>query len=121
MEWSAVRERVTAGEFEAALFVANASLDSPIGAFPFFGESSFIGYANPEVVKLLRELSTTISPNEIDRIHRSLQSIFEADLPILYLYPNVESSIAAARVRGLGTPFRADLLRYADELSIDAR
>lgn len=118
MEWSPVRERVTAGDFETALFVANASLDSPIGVLPFFGRESFIGYTNSTVAALLDELLNTIAPGEIDRIHRQLANIFQADLPVTYLYPNVESSVASERIRGLSTPFRADLLRYADELWI---
>lgn len=121
MEWSPVRERVTAGDFEAALFVANASLDSPIGVLPFFGEESFIGYDNREVAGLLDELLNTIAPAEIDRIHRQLERIFEAELPVTYLYPNVESSVASERIQGLSTPFRADLLRYADELWVADR
>jgi peptide/nickel transport system substrate-binding protein len=119
MDWSLVLERVTGSQFEAALFVANASLDSPMGVLPFFGEESFIGYANRDVIALLSELTRTIAPDEIDRIHRELAPIFEADLPVTYLYPNVETSVASRRVRGLSTPFRADPLRYMDELWIE--
>lgn len=119
MEWLAVRERVWAGNFDAALIVANARLDSRIGMLPFFGEESIIGYANPEVQVLLRKLAGTIDPDEVDQIYRQLALHLTTDLPVTYLYPNVETSVASRRVRGLSTPFRADLLRYTDELWLE--
>ncbi len=119
MGWSVVHDRLTTSEFEAALFYANASLDSPMGILPYFGEESFIGYANPDVIAPLNELLSTIDPDEIDRIYRQLAPNFEADLPITILYPGVQSSVAARRVRGLSTPFRASPLRYIDELWIE--
>jgi ABC-type transport system substrate-binding protein len=121
MDWLVVRQRVTASQFEAALFVANSSLDSPMGVLPFFGEESFIGYTNRDVIVLLNELQSTIDPNEIDRIHRQLAPIFEADLPVTFLYPNIGTSVASRRVQGLSTPFRADPVRYMDELWIEEK
>ncbi len=119
MEWPVVLERVTASEFEAALFGQSASFDSPLGIQRYFGEDSFIGYANRDVVALLNELLRTIDPGEIDRIHSQLAPSFAADLPITILYPGVYTAVAARRVRGLSTPFRADPLRYAEELWLE--
>jgi peptide/nickel transport system substrate-binding protein len=118
-EWPVVVERVTASEFEAALFGQTASFDSPLGILRYFGEDSFIGYSNSDVVALLNELLSTIDPDEIDRIHRQLAPIFAADLPITILYPGVYTAVAARSVRGLSTPFRADPLRYAEELWLE--
>jgi peptide/nickel transport system substrate-binding protein len=119
MDFFLVLERVTGSQFEAALFIANASLDSPMGVLPFFGEESFIGYANRDVISLLNELQSAVGPDEIDRIHRQLAPIFEADLPATFLYPAIDTSVASRRVRGLSTPFRADPLRYIDELWLE--
>jgi peptide/nickel transport system substrate-binding protein len=119
MDWLIVRERVEASQFEAGLFIASASLDSGMGVLRFFGEESFIGYANRDVIVLLNELTSTIDPNEIDRIHRRLAPFFEADLPVTYLYPQVRASMASRRVRGLSTPYRADPMRYIDELWLE--
>jgi ABC-type transport system substrate-binding protein len=110
---------VTTSEFEAALTTQNASLDSPVGILPFFGEASFIGYTNRDVFALLNELQSTINPDEIDRIHRQLAPIFEADLPVTFLYPGVETSVATLRVRGLSSPYRTDAFRYMDELWLE--
>jgi peptide/nickel transport system substrate-binding protein len=119
MDFAIVLQRVPASQFEAAFFVANASLDSPMGVLPFFGEESFIGYRNRDVIALLNKLQSTMDPKEIDRIHRQLAPIFEADLPVTYLYPYIGTSVASQRVRGLSTPFRADPVRYMDELWIE--
>ena len=119
MEWRPVLERMTTGQFEAALFGQGASLDSPMGILPFFGEESFIGYSNRDVIALLNELTSTIDPDEIDRIHRQLIPFFEADLPVTYLYPNVVTSMATQRVGGLSSPYRIDPVRYMDELWLE--
>ena len=119
MEWPEVVERVTSSEFEAALFGQSASFDSSLGIQSYFGEDSFIGYTNPDVVALLNELLNTIDPVEIDRIHGQLAPIFAADLPITILYPGVYTAVAARSVRGLSTPFRANPLRYAEELWLE--
>lgn len=119
MEFSLVRSRMKVSEFDAALTIQNASLDSPSGILSTFGEESIIGYANPDVIALLNELKITIDPDEIDRIHRQLAPFFEADLPVTYLYPGVETSVATRRVRGLSSPYRTDPLRYMDELFLE--
>ena len=119
LEWSLVFKRFTTGQFEAALNNVNALFYSPRGVVQAFGEESFIGYANPEVSALVNELSSTIDPDEIDRIHRELAPFFEADLPVTYLYPSVSTSVAARRVRGLSSPYRVDPLQYVDELWLE--
>jgi len=119
MQWALVRDRMKTSEFEAALTLQNASLDSPKGIRVFFGEESIIGYANRDVVALLNQLPSTIDPDEIDRIYRQVAPFFEADLPVTYLYPDVQSSLATRRVRGLSAPFRVDPVQYMDELWLE--
>jgi peptide/nickel transport system substrate-binding protein len=121
IQFSLVRQRMKASEFEAALNFQNASLDSPSGILAFFGEESIIGYANPDVIALLQELQRAIDPDEIDRIHAQLAPFFEADLPVTYLYPGFQTSVATRRVRGLSSPFRTDPVRYMDELWLDGQ
>ncbi len=121
MVLAAVRERMRASKFDAALTIQNASLDSDSGILATFGEESMIGYANPDVIALLNEMTKTIDPDEIDRIHQRLAPFFEADLPVAYLYPGVETSVATLRVRGLSSPYRADPLRYMDELWLEGQ
>ena len=119
IQFSLVRERMKASEFEAGLNFQNTSLDSPSGILAFFGEESLIGYANRDVISLLNELQSTIDPDEIDRIHRELGPFFEADVPVTYLYPDVQTSVATRRVRGLSSPFRTDPVRYMGELWLE--
>ncbi len=119
MQWALVLDRMKASKFEAALTLQNASLDSPKGVRVFFGEESIIGYANRDAIALLNELPSAIVPDEIDRIYRQLAPLFEADLPVTYLYPDVQTSVATQRVRGLSSPFRTDPVRYMDELWLE--
>jgi peptide/nickel transport system substrate-binding protein len=119
MDWAVVTRRVTENQFDAALSIANASLDSPRGVLSFFGEESVIGYANRDVIALLEELKGTIHPDEVDRIYRQLARFVGADLPVTYLYPDTRSSVATQRVRGLSAPYRIDALMYMDELWLE--
>ena len=119
MQWALVLDRMKASQFEAALTIQNASLDSPKGIRVFFGEASVVGYANRDVIALLNELTSTIDIVEIDRIHRELVPFFEAELPVTYLYPRVRTSVGTRRVRGLSSPYRADPVRYMDELWLE--
>ncbi len=112
-------QRFTTSQFEAVLNVANASFYSPRGLPEVFGERSLIGYANREVAALLTEMESTIDPDEIDRIHRELAPLFEADIPVTYLYPDVHTSVASRRVRGLSSPYRIDALIHMDELWLE--
>jgi peptide/nickel transport system substrate-binding protein len=119
MDWLLVRQRVQGSQFEAGLFIVTASLDSGMGIRRGFGEESFTGYANRDVIALLDELESTLDPNQVDRIYRQLAPYFEADLPVTFLYPNMWTSVAARRVRGLSSPYRADPLQYMDELWLE--
>ena len=105
MDEQAQRQRVRAGDFDAAIVIMPG--DGPFGPLAFFGEKSLIGYTNPNVIALLNRAQATVSSDEIDRIHRELAPIFQADLPATFLYPAVYATVAHRRVRGLSSPHRA--------------
>ena len=128
LEWQALARRVYAGEFEAAIF------DWPLGQSEvFFGESEIsdasevgmrvqgspIGYANPKVIALLKQLRVAFNPDEEDRIYRELWPIFHADLPVTFLHPLVQPMVAQRRVRGLSSPWRADPVWHMDDLWLE--
>ncbi len=119
MEFPLVRERVKAGKFQAAMFVVNQKLTSPVGLVALFGENSPIGYANSSVIALLKKAQATVNPDEIDQILRDLMPIFQADLPVTFLYPNVGTTVASRRIRGLSSPYRADPVEYMEELWVE--
>lgn len=119
MESSAIVERVKAGQFEAAMYIVSPELTHQRGLLALFGAGSLLGYNNPKVVALVNEARSTLDPDTMDRIHRDLMPIVQADLPVIFLYPNLETMMASRRVRGLSSPYRADLCRYMEELWLD--
>ena len=84
-----------------------------------FGDSSSVGYRNPRVVQLLRQLPLAFNPDEEDRIRRELATIFQVDAPATFFFPEVNSVVVRRRVRGLSSPRRADPLKYMDELWLE--
>ena len=73
------------------------------GIIRFFGagqEESPIGYANPEVIALLEEAKKTTVPEELEPIYRKLMPIIGADLPMTFLYPQVNFFVVHRRIRG---------------------
>ncbi len=113
------RQRVRAGAFDAAIVIMSSG-EGPFGDLAFFGEGSLIGYANPKVIDLLNQAQATVNPDEEDRIYRELTPIFQADLPVTFLYPSVYATVAHRRVRGLSSPYRVEPFRgFMDELWLE--
>ena len=61
----------------------------------------------------------TADPNENDRIYRELMGIFRVEQPITYLLPAISTSVVHRRIQGLSTPFRADPLRFLEDLWLE--
>ena len=85
----------------------------------FGGANSPLGNRNTQVIRLLERLPLAIDPAENDDIHRQLTAIFRVDIPATFLFPRVATVFASPRVRGLSSPWRADPIRFIDELSLD--
>jgi hypothetical protein len=45
--------------------------------------------------------------------------LFQADLPVTFLYPMTWTHVVHRRVRGLSTPWRADPVWYMEHLWLD--
>jgi hypothetical protein len=89
------------------------------GGLQVFGRDSPMGYGNPRVVELLERERGTMEPDALDHAHQGLMAIFRADVPMTYLAPGVSMTVARRRVRGLGSPYRASLVRHAEELWLE--
>ena len=119
-----MQARLLGGKFEAAIYLTNFS--GRLGHLKFFGEGSPIGYANGTVSALLKEAWTTqdLDADErrkMDAIYRRLMPIFQADLPLTYLYPACFYTAAHRRVHGLSSPHRADPVWYMEDLWLENR
>lgn len=112
-----VVERVRAGDFAAAILPV-----FPAGGLShavYFGEESLLGYDDPAVSRLLAEAETTLNPVELDRIYAELMPIFLDDQPMTVLFPEVRTTVAHRRVRGLSSPHWAEPTWHAGELWLD--
>lgn len=110
-------ERVQVGDFHAAILPVfpGGGLSHTV----YFGGESVLGYAHPTVTRLLDQAEATLSPVEIDRIYGELMPIFLDDQPMTGLYPDVRTTVAHRRVRGLSSPYRAEPVWHVDELWIE--
>jgi len=114
LEGTTARDRVFAGDFEAALSdIAQLTRER------FFGRDSPMGYANPDVIRLVAEVHEAIAPDLVDARYRELWPILQRDLPVTFLFPALWATVAHERVRGLSSPYRAEPAWYAEHLSID--
>ncbi len=103
-----VRRRIRTGKFDATIRTFGNDLGGNFGQLKMFGRESPIGYENPRVWELLDAARGTHHPDSLDAIYRRLMPIFQADLPMTFLYPGVLHVAARRRVRGLSSPDRAE-------------
>ncbi|HYN81779.1 MAG TPA: ABC transporter substrate-binding protein [Gemmatimonadaceae bacterium] len=115
----AAAARVKNGAFDAAVWVVNNSTAGDGGHRDYFGSSSRIGYRNAQAAALLESASVAFNPAQVDSFYRKLMPIFQAELPVTFLYPLVRTTLVHRRVRGLSSPYRDDPLWYAGELWLD--
>ncbi|MFQ5671301.1 MAG: ABC transporter substrate-binding protein [Acidobacteriota bacterium] len=113
LDMSLLRSRVRSGEFEAAFFPVWNSLE---GHLRWIGEDSPIGYHDPEVRRLLTSAQETADPGEVEAIYRRIAPLVQADLPITFLFPQVQMYAAHRRFRGLKSPHAANPLRFLEHL-----
>ena len=116
METGMVGPRLRAGAFEAAFF---RFWNTTKGHLEWLGEGSPIGYRNPRMARLLRAAEAATDPDEIDGIYRSLMPLFRADLPVTFLFPEVEAVVAHRRIRGLRSPDEADPIMMMEHLWLE--
>ena len=109
--------RVRTRDFDAALL--GMPVSGKWARASFFEEDSPIGYDSPDVRFLLRQLSETVDPAELDRIYSELRTIFQVDMPVTFLSPLLSTTIAHRRVRGLASPHRVDPVWHMEEVWIE--
>ncbi len=92
MEWAAMSARLKAGDFDGMLLFM--SLDPVEDPFPNFHSSQAgvglnrMGYANPEVDRLLEQARRTSDPDQRRALYARFNEIFHEDQPLtLLVYP----------------------------------
>lgn len=76
----------------------------------FFGEQSRINYHNDKLLRLLQAAVNNMEPDAQDRIYSEATEILRDEVPLTFLFPQVETFVAHRRLRGLSSLFRADPL-----------
>lgn len=120
VDTSVVRQRLRSGEFDAVIHrFSNSTTQPNFGHVKMLGEGSPLGYANPEMIRLLNLAKDAIDLDDRDRIYQEIMPIFMADLPVTFLLPQVQTHIAHRRIKGLKSVYRADPVWFMEELWID--
>ncbi|MFN2397086.1 MAG: ABC transporter substrate-binding protein [Gemmatimonadaceae bacterium] len=108
-----VYAQMRSGRFEAALVPYSD------GGARLFGDRSWIGYSNAAAGMLIDRLDTTLDPDARDAIYRDLTVICRAEAPVTFLCPLVGTTVAHRRLQGLTSPWRADPVRYMEDLWLE--
>jgi peptide/nickel transport system substrate-binding protein len=107
LEWSTfIHEYVDQRRFEAVLLAWSLSRDPDL--YDLFhssktkpGEYNFMGYANPDVDRLLVEGRRTFDRGERTRIYRALHATLYEDQPYMFLYVADALPIVSSRFRNI--------------------
>jgi peptide/nickel transport system substrate-binding protein len=107
--------RVVTGDYEAAISIM----------FTNWSDRRFLptaGYSNPRFRELTDRLGAALDTDEQDVVCTELTKLFQEDVPATFLYPDVLTTIAANRIRGLDTaPYPGDLTWCMDQLSLEGQ
>ncbi|MFQ5902764.1 MAG: ABC transporter substrate-binding protein, partial [Candidatus Binatia bacterium] len=111
-----VRPRLRTGDFEA---VFHRFFNETSGHLRTFGENSPLGYSNPRLIALLETAKITIDPDARDQLYQDIMKIFQEDMPLTFLFPQIQTFIAHRRLRGLQNPFWGGDLRHIEDLWLE--
>ncbi len=114
----ALRDRLRSGNYDAAL---TRSALPEIWLPVVFGPKGHLGYRNPELIALIERLSRTADPVRRDEIHSAMTRIFQADVPVTFLLPEVWTAFANRRIKGLSSPWRTDPVMFMEYLWLEDR
>ncbi len=109
MELGVSAGRMDEGKFEAIYR----------GCGAFGDEWRYAGYENPEFERLQKSIFSFTSLEEFDSTAKKLWTIFQADMPWTFLYPEVRFNVVHKRIRGLKSPYRSNPAKYLEHLWIE--
>jgi peptide/nickel transport system substrate-binding protein len=107
IDWSILLDKVQDFDFDAVILGWTASLQAP-DAYQIWhssqavaGGSNHIGYANPEVDRILEEYRLEFDPAERKRLYDRFQQILYAEQPYTFLYMQKAVTAWDQRFRGV--------------------
>ena len=119
MEGNIIRQRIKKNDFQAMISRFSNLTGNVVRLKTYFSKDSSIGYYNKELDSLLNVMELTGNPKEIDDLYKQMMTIFEKDIPITFLVPQVQTHIAKSNVQGLSNLFKADPVFFLESLWIE--
>lgn len=112
LEGQGVFQRAVTGDYEAAIcFTGRMDLRF----------TSAAGYTSPRFAQLAKQLDAAFNPDQEDEVYAEIAALFQEDVPVTFLYPEVRTTIASRRILGFErSPYRGDLTWCMDDLSLEA-
>ncbi len=102
LQGDVIRQRFKDGKFDAAI-VGTANGRGHQRYFGKFGKNVYSGYDNPRVAELISKGNAALEEDERDSIYRELSPIFTADMPVTFLFPQADTTVAHRRIKGLSS------------------
>ncbi len=109
-----VRSAIQSGDFDAAFH----RFGDP-NLIQILADDSPIGYHNPRLAGLVTAWDQAWDPDEQDRIYVEVMRLFQEDLPVTVLLPEIYFTVAHRRLGGLTSPHRTIEVWFMDELWIE--
>jgi len=106
-------------EAAAIAWVSISPDDDDMGLEVMMGENSIIGYYNPLAAELVNAALKAPDLESLDVIYQELAPIVQQEQPFTFLVFGVETWVAHRRIKGLSSPFRANLSWIAGSLWIE--
>lgn len=119
MQYSLIRKRMRAGDFEAVFGGFQNEVGPVWGHERIFGKNSWIGYKNPEMIRLLDLAKNEMDSHKRELIYQRIEPIFKSDMPITVLFPESYTCIAHRRIRGFEDQVRPDPIWFLENLWIE--
>lgn len=118
IERNIISQRFKKNEFETLITRFPNNFNVP-RLRDYFGENSSIGYQNKTIDSILNLIHNTGDLKEIDKLSKLLIPIFERDIPITFLVPQVQTFIVKSEIQGLSNLFKADPVWFMEYLWIE--
>ena len=119
IEGNIIRQQLETNDFEAIITRFPNSESGVNRIKTYFNKDSQIGYYNREIDSIFNIIENTGDKNEIDRLYKQLVPIFEKEIPITFIVPQVQTHIVRSEIKGLSNLFNADPVWSLESLWIE--
>ena len=119
IESNIIRQKLNKNEFEAILQRFPNTENSISRIRHFFDDKSIIGYKNYKLDSILNLIENTGDIKEIDRLYYQLRPIFQNELPMTLLVPQVQTHVVRSNIKGLSNLYKADPVWFLEYLWIE--